>query len=255
MYKIFEETQFVGKRVIYLPKCRSTNDIAAEKLRRGDLEAGDIVITDHQYTGRGQRGNSWDSNATENLTFSVVLKPLFIPPSENFYLNIMTSVSIIEVLKNMAPKGFRIKWPNDIMYEDQKLGGILIENNIQSGRIRNSIIGIGLNVNQTKFDPAIRASSLKLIFNTTFDLNTIFNRIIHQFENKYLLLKSRKFDELKGRYLTNLYWLNEEHLFLSSISSEKFHGVIKGIDESGQLRVEFKGSTGVFNFKEIIYLK
>jgi len=255
LYKIFEETLFVGKQVIFLPKCRSTNDMAAKKLRSGDLEAGDIVITDHQYAGRGQRGNSWDSNATENLTFSVVLKPFFIPPSENFYLNIMTSVTIIEVLKNMIAKGFRIKWPNDIMYEGQKLGGILIENNIQSGRIRNSIIGIGLNVNQTIFNPAIKATSMKLIFDNTFELNTIFNKIIHQFEYEYLRLKSGKGDELKSRYITNLYWLNEEHLFLSSKSSEKFQGVIKGIDESGRLRVEFKGITGIFNFKEITYLK
>ena len=255
MYKIFEETQFIGRQVIFLPKCRSTNDIASEKLRSGELEAGDIVISDHQYAGRGQRGNSWESKPGKNLTFSIVLKPSFIHPAQNFYLNIITSLAIFEVLVKMNSESFTIKWPNDIMYKDQKLGGILIENIIQSTSIKNTVIGIGLNVNQSSFNNSVRATSLKSIFNQSFKLNALLNKIIQQFEIEYLLLKSRHLKELRSRYLSHLYWRNEIHTFTSFKWPGKFQGVIRGIDGSGRLRIEYRKEIRVFNLNEIAYLK
>ena len=173
-------------------------------LNRGVLSEGSIVITNDQYGGRGQRGNSWDSMAEENLTFSMALKPVFIQPIDNFYLNIVTSLALIDVLNNMGLNNFRVKWPNDIMYKNRKLAGILIENSIQSGKIENTIIGIGLNINQVEFEQSLKATSLKIIYNKSFDKNALFNHIIHQFEKTYLLLKNNSVEYLKKRYLTNL---------------------------------------------------
>jgi BirA family biotin operon repressor/biotin-[acetyl-CoA-carboxylase] ligase len=252
LYKISEEIQFIGKQVIFLPKCRSTNDIAAEMLNKGVLSEGSIIITDHQYAGRGQRGNVWNSEANKNLTFSVVLKPSFILPRDNFYLNIISSLSIIEALQQPGFESFKIKWPNDIFYKNHKIGGILIENNIQSGKIENSIVGIGLNVNQTDFDEIPQATSLNAIFKKTVNINDMLNRIILQFEKTYFKLKDNHLQDLKKRYTTNLYWINEAHTFRSSIT---FMGEIMGIDDYGRLEVNIDGNKKKFKFKEITYLK
>ena len=255
MYKIFDKTQFVGKQVIFLPKCRSTNDMASEKMRNGILGEGSIIITDHQYAGKGQRGNKWESNVGENLTFSIVLEPTFIHPTHIFYLNIITSLAIIETLIHMGNHDFKIKWPNDIMYKNLKLGGILIETNIQSSRIKYAVIGIGLNVNQSEFYTTDQATSLKNIFNTSHDLNAVFNKVIRQFEEEYMHLKSQNMDELVTRYLSNLYWLNEKHIFKSTKPNREFQGVIKGIDGSGRLQIDVGNRISTFNFKEIVYLR
>ena len=252
MYKISEEIQFIGKEIIFLPKCRSTNDIAAEMWKQEDLPNGSLIITDYQYGGRGQRGNIWISEANKNLTFSLVIKPSFIQPINNFHLNIITSLSIIDALNQAANPQFKIKWPNDIMFNDQKLAGILIENNIQASRIENSIVGIGLNVNQTEFKKIPGAVSLRTIFNKTQNLNDILNRILLHFELLYQQLANNGINDLKKRYTENLYWINEEHFFKSSAI---FKGIITGIDDSGYLIVRVDGKEQKYNFKEISFIK
>ena len=252
MYKIFEEIQFIGKQLIFLPKCRSTNDMAADMLKKGILKEGGIVITNHQYEGRGQRGNAWLSGENKNLTFSLVLKPHFISPSESFVINILVSVAIINVLKRLDKSSFKIKWPNDIMYKEYKLGGILIENTIQGSKIENSIVGIGINVNQKSFDNQLNATSLSQNFYRSFELNKLLNEIIKEIEKQFLILKSGKEEVLRSIYLDNLYWLNENHTFQSSVV---FNGIITGIDQIGRLEVKTDNGLEKFNFKEIIYLK
>jgi BirA family biotin operon repressor/biotin-[acetyl-CoA-carboxylase] ligase len=252
LYKISEQTQIIGKQIIYLTKCRSTNDIAAELNKKGTLQPGGLVLTDHQFEGRGQFGNTWESNAGENLTFSIFIQPGFLLPLKNFYLNIITSIAVVGALNEIGLKKFRIKWPNDIMFENQKLCGILIQNNIQDNKIKDSVIGLGLNINQVKFDPIIRATSLKKIFHKDFEINTILNRLVYQFEKAFLLLRSGNEKLLKEKYLSNLYWLNEMHTFRSSVT---FDGKITGVDELGRLIVESNGKTKRYNFKEIAYLE
>lgn len=252
MFKIFEEIQFIGKQLISLPKCRSTNDIAADMQKKGILKEGGIVITNHQHAGKGQRGNTWISAENENLTFSLVLKPHFIDPSDSFSLNILVSVAILNVLKSFEIPSVKIKWPNDIMHKGHKLGGILIENIIQGNRIENSIIGIGLNINQLKFDDQLKATSLASIFQRSFDLNELLNIIIRHLEEQFFILKSGNKQKLKTEYINNLYWLNEEHTF---ISSSRFKGIITGIDQIGRLKVKTEKGSEKFNFKEIKYLE
>jgi BirA family biotin operon repressor/biotin-[acetyl-CoA-carboxylase] ligase len=252
LYKISEELQFIGKQVIFLPKCRSTNDTAAELWKQGILSNGSIVITDNQYAGRGQRGNIWKSDANMNLTFSIVIQPSFLLPVNSYYLNIIASLSIINALNQKGFQKFKIKWPNDILFDNQKLAGILIENSIQSGRIINSIIGIGINVNQKDFDENFSAASLRTIFGASQNLNDLLNRILFQLEQMYEKLKNEGIIDLKKRYTRNLYWINEEHTFKTSV---KFRGVITGINDFGQLEVDVRGNKQKFNFKDISYIK
>lgn len=221
-------------------------------LKEGVLKEGGIVITNHQHAGKGQRGNSWISSENKNLTFSILLKPHFIDPADSFALNMLVSVAILNALKGLGKSMFKIKWPNDIFYDEYKVGGILIENTIQGAIIENSIIGIGINVNQKSFDYLFKAASLSKIFNRQFDLNNLLNKIIKQIEKQFLNLKSGNYQTLRSNYLDNLYWLNEKHSFISSV---KFKGIIIGIDQIGRLMVETEHGLKKFNFKEIQYLE
>lgn len=226
--------------------------MAADMLKEGILKEGGILITNHQHSGRGQRGNKWVSRENKNLTFSLLLKPYFISPSECFALNMLVSVAIINVLKDLDKSSFKIKWPNDIMYNGYKLGGILIENSIQGTKIENSIIGIGININQESFDHAFKATSLSKLFKRTFDLNDLLNKIIKQIEEQFLILKSGNNHIVQSIYLDNLYWLNEKHTFISTV---EFKGIITGIDRIGRLEVKTENGLQKFNFKEIKYLE
>lgn len=238
--------------MISLPKCHSTNDIALDMLKKKIIDEGSIVITDHQYSGRGQRGNVWISAPKVNLTFSVVLKPEFLKIHNHFYLNIITSLAIIDTLKAYLGPSFKIKWPNDIFCDDLKIAGILIENSLQSQIIESSIVGIGINVNQEAFDDAIKATSLKIKFNHSFKLNEILNRFILSYEKRYLELKRNSLDKLREEYLTYFYWIGEEHTFESDKS---FQGIIKGIDKMGRLEIYQANTIKKYNFKEVKYIR
>ena len=255
MYKIFEKTQIVGTDLIYLTKCRSTNDIAADKITTNTLKEGAVIVTDHQYEGKGQMGNTWESEPFQNLTFSIYLTPTFLSAAKNFLLNIIASVSLVEILNDVGHEKFTIKWPNDILYGDRKIGGILVENILRAETITSAIIGIGLNVNQITFDTGYSATSLRNIFQKEFNKNSILNQIIKHLDTNYLILKTQDSDNLIRCYLNHLYWLNQRHTFRSYRSQETFEGVIDGIDKFGRLVVKTNDGVQIFNNKEIIYLK
>ena len=178
MYKIQPNTLFTGKIIKYLPTCHSTNDIAAEMIQSQEVFEGTIIITDHQTTGRGQRGNSWEAAIGQNLTLSLILKPTFLRASDQFQLNVAVSLGVHEFLSQYLPEGLTIKWSNDIYHYDKKLGGILIENTLQGYNIGYSVIGIGLNINQKQFEN-IRGTSLRayLQLNQEIALTDIFSYI------------------------------------------------------------------------------
>ena len=163
MHKIFTNTLFIGKKVIYLPSCHSTNSIASELVIKGDAISGQIVITDFQSSGRGQRGNEWESEEGENLLFSIIVNAEFLDPSECFMLNIVTSLALIDTLDEYVNSNIKVKWPNDIYYDQRKICGMLIENYIKSNSIKFSVIGIGLNVNQKSFSNPTAVSLTKFV--------------------------------------------------------------------------------------------
>ena len=160
MHKFFAKTQFLGKKVVFLPECHSTNE-EAQSLLNDQLIEGTTIITTNQKKGKGQRGNVWESEPGQNATFSTILKPKFISPANQFLLHLISSLAIHDALFPILGKKMKIKWPNDIYYNDFKICGVLIENTIRGNRIEYAIIGIGININQTNFEhPNI--SSLKM---------------------------------------------------------------------------------------------
>jgi BirA family biotin operon repressor/biotin-[acetyl-CoA-carboxylase] ligase len=253
MYKILANTIFLGKDVLFLPECHSTNDMALELVRHGRAKEGSIVICDYQTKGRGQRGNTWEVERGSNLTFSLVLQPDFLDLSKQFYLNMMVSNAIRKLLQDYLPE-LKVKWPNDLIIpREGKIGGILIENLVGSKGWDFSVVGIGLNVNQLEFSMST-ATSLGKLTGSNFDLQEIFRLLITLLEQGYLALKKSKYSEIKSEYMRHLYLFEERSVFRAS--GNDFFGRIVGIDEVGYLQIlEDSGLLRNFGFKEISFPK
>ena len=148
MYKIPANTLFVGKNLVFVPDCPSTNTLALQITQQSPAKEGTLVITDNQTAGKGQRGNVWEAEPRQNLTFSLILKPGFLAVSKQFYLNVVICLALKDYLMEKISRTVYIKWPNDILVHEKKISGVLIENQLQGAHISNSIVGIGLNMNQ-----------------------------------------------------------------------------------------------------------
>ncbi len=253
MYKILANTIFLGKDVLFLPECHSTNDISLELVRQRKAKEGSIIICNHQTKGRGQRGNTWEVEKGQNLTFSLVLQPNFLDLSKQFYLNMMVSNAIRKLLQDYLPQ-LKVKWPNDLIVPlEGKIGGILIENLVGSKGWDFSVVGIGLNINQVKFSMPT-ATSLGKLTGSNFDLQEIFRLLIPFLEQGYLALKKGKYSETKLEYMRHLYLFEERSVFRAS--GNDFFGRIVGIDEVGNLQIrEDSGLMRNFGFKEISFPK
>jgi BirA family biotin operon repressor/biotin-[acetyl-CoA-carboxylase] ligase len=162
--------------IITLDEARSTNTVLAEMC---DATHGTVVTARAQTAGRGQRGNTWESEPGKNLTFSLMLRPRNIAARRQFELSMAVSLGIVEALdKYLDASRLTIKWPNDIYYDNLKLAGILIENSLSAGGIDRSIVGVGLNVNQTRFvSDAPNPVSLSGICGHEFDLDTVLTEV------------------------------------------------------------------------------
>jgi BirA family biotin operon repressor/biotin-[acetyl-CoA-carboxylase] ligase len=251
LHKIFTNTNFLGKNVIFLPSCHSTNDIAAEFSSKRHVSEGTIIITDNQTAGKGQRGNTWEADEGKNLTLSIILKPHFLDISEQFFLNIIISLSIHDLFKQYIPFGLSVKWPNDLYFYDNKLGGILIENSIKNNQLENVIVGIGLNINQVIFTNP-RAESLGNICNQQFNLYEILSLLLIHIEARYFQLKKGDKQKLLKDYLLVMYWINEKHFFKAE---DYFEGEIKGVDSNGRLIIDQNQKLRYFSNKEIAFIR
>ncbi|WP_341227242.1 biotin--[acetyl-CoA-carboxylase] ligase [uncultured Arcticibacterium sp.] len=252
MNKIQPKTLFTGKNAIYLPTCHSTNETAAEIIQKGEIMEGTIVITDNQTRGKGQRGNTWISEKGKNLTFTLILKPDFIPVNEQFRLNMAVSLAVYHTLNEFLDEKLKIKWPNDILYGSQKLGGILIESLIANRIINYSFIGIGLNVNQRNFELANATSLSNLTENGLFDREELLTSLLENLEEQYLKIKQGKDVFLKDKYTENLF---RRDVWSEYKDSEGvFEGKIVGVNEAGNLIMDTKFGLKQFGTKEFEYI-
>ena len=233
-----------------MPKCHSTNDLAIEITENDDCLEGTMVITDWQTKGRGQRGNQWESEPKKNLTFSVIIKPGFLAVDRQFFLNIFTALAVLDTLTPYVPAGLRVKWPNDIYYQNQKLGGVLIENTVKGSHLFASVIGIGLNINQMEFKHE-NALSLACICERLFDLSALLNELAANIEKRYFQLKAEKFQAMKEAYMQQLFWYHELKWFKTD---REFQAKIVGIDDFGRLQLLENFRINTYDLKEITYL-
>jgi BirA family biotin operon repressor/biotin-[acetyl-CoA-carboxylase] ligase len=227
-------------------------------LRQISLPDGTLFYSFEQKNGRGQRGNKWESEANKNVALSYILHPSFLSINKQFLLTKIVSLAVTdlmtEILKKEAiPAEIRIKWPNDIYINTKKIAGILIENVLKEHTLQTTIIGIGINVNQTDFPSTLNACSLISICNKEFDLNMIIELLSQKIEAYYLKLKSASLEAINTNYLNQLYQLKEKKNY--QIANEIIEGEIIGVSEVGKLQLQLNDlSIKELDLKEIIFI-
>lgn len=238
-----------GFKVVTLDTVDSTNNYIAILLKKGEITNGTVILADNQYGGRGQRGSNWQSAAGENLTCSIFLDEVNLSVEKSFNLTKWISVSLVNYLNRI---GFEttIKWPNDIFISDKKVAGILIENQLRGVTIKSSIIGIGLNVNQTNFGE-LRATSLKLETGEFKPIkDVLYGFLGYLSENP---LSEINESDLSKKYHSKLFRFQ----MTNNYKDEKgeFTGKIIGVEFNGNLKLEKEdGSVFSYDLKEIEYL-
>jgi BirA family biotin operon repressor/biotin-[acetyl-CoA-carboxylase] ligase len=246
---------FVGQNLVELKEVDSTNNYLKNLVSNSKpLPEGTVIMAENQYAGRGQMQNGWFAQPGKNLTFSILLKPAFLKITEQFDLVRAISLGVFDAFEPLLGLGLKIKWPNDIYYGDQKLGGMLIENMIQGGQIKNAIAGIGLNINQENFPEWLpKAVSVKQILHADYDLPALLSEICGHVEGWYLKLKAGKIEDVRNSYLLRLYWLNETRTFKSK--DGLFNGMITEVSYNGVLRVQNNNREELeFSLKEIEFI-
>ena len=236
--------------IYHLSSTTSTNDDAKD-LRYVD---GDIVWADFQTAGRGQRGHSWESRKGENLTFSVVLEPSFLPVAQQFLLLEAVSLSLVDFFDSYGIRP-SIKWTNDIYVDDRKLVGILIEHLYTGATLSRTIVGIGINVNQREFSPDLpNPVSMALLTGREFDLAEVLSRFEGALQRRYAQLRSGEGDRLQADYHARLYRRDEWHRFALPDGS-RVEGAIRGVKPMGDLIIEHRnGEVKSFLFKEVEFI-
>jgi BirA family biotin operon repressor/biotin-[acetyl-CoA-carboxylase] ligase len=272
--------------IIWLESVDSTNEEAKRHI--SDIDNLSVLSALEQTAGRGQRGNKWTSNTGENLMFSIVLKDPKICARDQFVLNEIASLSVVDFL-SMHGISARIKWPNDIYVGLKKICGILIENSLHGSAISSSIIGIGLNINQRNFNVNLpNPTSMVLCRAQDGPLDT--HRCLEEFMDIFTSLHDRflssacDLSPLRQRYLSSLWRLGEPSRFIdytflpgghldgpmnictgkvhdtgipsSDQTGNEFPGIIRGLSPSGNLLVEDLSTRQIreFGFKEIGYI-
>jgi len=234
--------------IIVLQSVDSTNNYAASLLKLSEVVEGTVVLAYHQTNGRGQRGNSWSSNPGQNLLCSIILRPHFLKPADQFGLIQMVSVALVNYLKSEGVEA-DIKWPNDILVNEQKIAGILIENILRGNQIECTIVGIGLNMNQQIFASEWKATSILLETGLQKDVLLELPNVISNIEKAYADLQFRP-DALDAAYLDKLYGFQQPLYYRDG--DVIYKAIIEKIGEQGELHLRKADGQRVTKlFKEI----
>jgi BirA family biotin operon repressor/biotin-[acetyl-CoA-carboxylase] ligase len=249
-------TLFIGQNKVFLPETHSTNSYAIELLKNVNTIEGTVVYTHNQTNGRGQRGNSWMAVPERNATFSLILKPTFLNSKNVFYLSKITALALYDVLTEILKDSqfdIKIKWPNDILVNRKKIAGVLTENSIQSDVVLWSVIGIGLNVNQSGFGELKAATSLNLLNNKDYSVESVMQSVFVHLEKWYLKLRKAEFKQIDEAYHEMLFTLNTESEFEKK--GNRFKATVLGVDETGLLVLKLAdGSLKSFDIKEVAFI-
>lgn len=235
-------------RLISLDEVDSTNNYVAKALESGHYEAGTAIMSRFQTQGRGQRGSIWQSRPGENLTFSFAISVDFLPVHRSFLLSKAVSLGLCEAVASMTGVESKVKWPNDILAGNAKIAGILIETKVLT--TRHAVIGIGLNVNQTRFDPQFRATSLSLELDRTVEVEKAAAGVVSHLNPRLDMLRKGAFEQINDDYNRVLHGYRSPVEFQTPDRS--FEGMITEVDEQGMLLVKSRqGHAGVYAPKEI----
>ena len=246
--------------IIKIDSTNSTNSELKKLCSEQQLPSFSTIIAGKQTAGRGQAGNFWESESYKNLTFSIVLFPENLPAKQSFVLSRIFSLAVKETLDKYI-EHVSIKWPNDIYYQDKKICGMLIENELEIdisqitvANISSSIIGIGLNVNQECFfSEAPNPISLKQITNKTHSLDEILDSILCIAKEKYQQFLSGDTEKIRTEYQNALYRKTGYHPYEDK--NGNFQACIKKVKDDGTLVLETEnGEIRHYQFKEVRFI-
>jgi BirA family biotin operon repressor/biotin-[acetyl-CoA-carboxylase] ligase len=237
-------------KLIKLDAIDSTNEFLKGISTQQNTENFTVVTAENQTKGKGQRGAVWNSEIGKNLIMSVLVKDYLIHTNAIFNLNIAFSLAVITALKKKNIPDLSIKWPNDILSANKKIGGILIENSIKSDAAILSIVGLGLNVNQTNFEGLPKASSLSIIIGQNLDKEELLSEIMANLE-KNVAESLQNPTNLRQQYVDLIYKKDIPMPFMNQ-NNKKFMGIIQGISPIGRLLVLLVDDSVVeFDIKEV----
>lgn len=237
---------------IKLDAIDSTNSFLKEMAQNPSLEDYTIVTANLQTKGKGQMGSEWVSKSNENLLCSVFVRFGDLNVADQILINYAVSIAIVKTLAYYKISKLAIKWPNDILSSNQKICGVLVENVIQKNKIKSSVIGIGLNVNQVDFPNHLsKVTSLKKILKHKVDLDDLLGKLIEELKRSISQISDSKGNNLKETYLSFLYKKNIPTMFKNS-KDVLFMGIIIGVSPIGKLQIQLEDdSIKEFGIKEI----
>jgi BirA family biotin operon repressor/biotin-[acetyl-CoA-carboxylase] ligase len=226
---------------IELQSVDSSNNYARERIHEKLAQHGTTFFAHEQVAGKGQRGKTWVSEKGSNLILSVVMQPQFLPVLNQFQLSACVAVAVHDLFDQYAGSDTKIKWPNDLYWQDKKAGGILIENIIRNTDTGSqwewAIVGIGININQVSFPAELQNPvSLKQITGKNFDVVSLGKELCKKLDKYYQQLMNGEFENIYASYISHLYKKDESVILKKE--NRIFNATIKTVSSSGQLIVQ-----------------
>lgn len=236
--------------IVELSDVDSTNTWIHDKFSCSEIKSRTVVRSANQKAGRGQRGNSWQSEPGANLLFSFLYQPNMLHAANQFLLSQTVSLAVVDWLLSFTPHAC-IKWPNDIYVGEQKIAGILIENILLGEYINASIVGIGININQTDFSSDLpNPISLAMVTHKTFDIKTELNHLLDCMERRLLLFENERFSQIASDYTQYLLRFKKSGVFTAN--NEVFDAQIVEVLPSGEIVLKLADeSLRQYGFKEV----
>lgn len=241
----------IGNKIIHLDEVDSTNNYTAKLISAGNVTHGTVILADKQLNGRGQRGSLWSSSPNQ-FTCSYYLEPAFLSVEHLVFLNMGAALAVRNTIqRNLPAETVQIKWPNDVLINNKKIAGILIETQIQSNRLQSVILGVGVNLNQQiELESSCSFEQLSSIVPTNQNLAI---DLANELDVVYTQLKEKKFDEIQTDYLSSLWRIQETQTVICN-QTEKLIGKITGVDSTGNLLFETAKKNYSFGIKEVSFL-
>ena len=241
-------------RLIKLDAIDSTNDFLKQLSQTQEVTHFTVVTAKKQWKGRGQMGSTWETEEDKNLITSILSKNILKNIAQIFDLNVAVAVALYEVLNSKKIPELSIKWPNDIMSGNKKLAGILIENSLKENKTIESIIGIGLNVNQENFENLPKAASLKKITGVTYDIEELLHLLLDNLHEQLEVIKTGDTALLWKKYHNSLFKKDKPIVFENQ-NQHRFMGIIQKVTAHGLIEILLEDDRiQTFGIKEITML-
>ena len=243
---------FLNKK-LHFDTLNSTNETLAQLSKKIKLQNGFYITADYQKSGKCQNNDKWDSNPKENLLISIFLN-LDLNIENLFMLTQLASLAVLDTLSKFLEQKIEIKWPNDVYVDSKKISGILINNIVKGGIINSSVIGIGINVNQTNFNKKYIATSMKLLSKKDFKLNEIEKILMKNIKKQSMILLEKKISLLSSRYNNHLYGKNLDSLFI--LNKKRIYAKVIEVNQNGKIKLMFgDGEVNEFSQNEVKLLR